>query len=66
MVKYVVSDKAQYAAAISSVNKVSGFGGRFCVHSTRKLRNLIPVAAKRIMRKARVKKIDSFAKLLIF
>jgi len=45
---------------------VSGFGGRFCAHSTLKPKNLIPVANRKNMRKVIVNRIESFAKPLIF
>nr|AGS51920.1 hypothetical protein [uncultured bacterium contig00002] len=58
------SDKAQWAAVIINVRTVSGFGGRILVHSTRKDRNLAPVAIRKIMIKLKLKLSTSLAKFL--
>jgi len=60
------SDSAQLAAARKSVRDVSGLGGRFFAHSTRRDKNLIPAAATKIIAKVRLKKIANFAKFFTF
>jgi len=58
------SDKAQWAAANSSVSTVSGLTGRFLAQSTRSARNFTQVATSKVMKKVMLKKRANLAKFL--